>query len=87
MELENCFFDTDDFVQTNKKLGEGAFGKVYVVENQNEDVLYAAKKKKKNSYGIFSSHDQMRLLRESFILHILNHPAIVKFHAINFHSF
>lgn len=47
MELENCFFDTDDFVQTNKKLGEGAFGKVYVVENPNEDVLYATKKKKK----------------------------------------
>lgn len=52
-------------MQTNKKLDEGAFGKVYVVENPNEDVLYAAKIM--NTYGIFSSHDQMMLLRESFI--------------------
>lgn len=52
-------------MQTNKKLGEGAFGKVYVVENPNEDVLYAAKIM--NTYGFFSSHDQMMLLRESFI--------------------
>lgn len=85
MEFENCFFNTDDFVQTTKKLGEGAFGKVYVVESQNDDILYAAKII--NTSGVLSSHDQMMLFRESFILHKLDHPAIVKFYGINFHSF
>ena len=85
MEFESCFFDTSDFEPTNKILGEGNFGKVFVVESINEDTQYAAKIIKTN--GVFSSRDQIMFLRESLILHKLNHPAIIKFKGINFHSF
>lgn len=85
MEIEDCFFDTSDYEVTNKKLGEGTFGEVYVVENQTSDKLYAAKII--NTNGFFSSRDQLMFLRESLILYKLDHPAIVKFFGINFHSF
>lgn len=85
MEIEDCFFDTSDYEMTNKKLGEGAFGKVYVVESENSDILYCVKII--NTNGAFSSRDQNVFLRESLILHKLSHPSIVKFYGINFHSF
>ncbi|KAK8834998.1 Talin-1 [Tritrichomonas musculus] len=85
MEIEDCFFDTSDYEMTNKKLGEGAFGKVYVVESENSDILYCVKII--NTNGAFSSRDQKVFLRESLILHKLSHPSIVKFYGINFHSF
>lgn len=85
MDFENCFFDTDDYKQTSKKLGGGTFGNVYVVTNIKNEIEYAAKII--NTQGIFSSQGQMMFLRESLILHQLSHPAIVKFYGINFHSF
>ena len=85
MEIETCFFDTSAYTVTDKKLGEGAFGKVFVVKSKTGEELYAAKII--NTTGIFSSRDQMLFLRESLILHKLNHPSIVKFYGINLHSF
>ena len=85
MDFKKCFFDTANYELTNKLLGSGVFGKVYVVKNVDNDELYAAKII--NSRGFFSSHDQEMLLRESLILCKLNHPAIVNFFGINFHSF
>lgn len=70
---------------TNKKIGEGAFGKVYIAENQSQDTQFAVKIISNN--GELSGHDQMMFLRESLILRKLKHPAIVKFIGINFHSF
>lgn len=85
MDFEGAFFDTVDYEETNKVLGVGSFGKVFVVKNVDNEELYAAKII--NTRGVFSSHDQTMLLRESLILHKLDHPAIVKFIGINFHSF
>lgn len=84
MEIEDCFFDTTDYEMTTKLLGKGSFGKVYVVKNQTNELLYAAKII--NTNGVFKSRDQLLFLRESLILHKLNHPSIVKFYGINFHS-
>ena len=72
MEFENCFFETSDYEITNKKLGEGSYGKVYVVRGQKDVFLYAAKII--NTQGVFLSHDQMKFLRESFILRRIDHP-------------
>lgn len=79
------FFDTNNYKPTKTKLGEGSFGKVYVVKNVNDGIKYAAKILTTN--GMFNGHDQMTFLRESLILYKLDHPAIVKFHGIYFHSF
>ena len=85
MELEDAFFDTSDYELTGTKLGEGAFGKVYLVKNIEDDQLYAAKII--NIQGDYSGKEQMKLIRETAILHKLDHPAIVKFYGINFHDF
>lgn len=85
MDFEGAFFDTTKFEPSNKKLGEGKFGKVYLVKNNEDDVAYAAKIINPN--GMFSGKDQLMFLREAQILHKLRHPAIVKFYGINFHSF
>ena len=85
MDFDGAFFDTSDFIMTKQKLGEGKFGKVYVVVKESDDTKYACKII--NINGVFSGHDQMLLMRESLILHKLNHPCIVKFYGINFHSF
>ena len=85
MEFEGAFFDTSNYELTSEKLGEGTFGKVYVVNRLSDMTQYAAKMI--YSYGMFSSHDQIMLLRESMILYKLDHPCIVKFYGINFHSF
>lgn len=85
MDLSSTFFDTDKFVNTNKKLGKGSFGEVYVVKDKVENIEYAAKII--DTQKVFSGQDQMMFLRESLILHTLNHPAIVKFYGINLHEF
>ena len=85
MDFEDCFFDTEKYTLTNTKLGEGTFGKVYVVERIDDESQFAAKII--SPFGMINSHDQMMFLRESFILRKLDHPALVKFFGINFHSF
>ena len=85
MNFEGAFFDTDNYKMTNQKLGEGQFGKVYVVKSFIDEIKYAAKIISTN--GVFSGRDQMLFMRESLILHKIKHPSIVKFYGINFHSF
>lgn len=77
MELEGAFFDTNQFDHTNKKLGEGSIGKVYIVIS----------KKDNTQFFLNTGKDQRMFIRESEILHKIHHPAIVKFYGINFHSF
>lgn len=85
MEFEGAFFDTDNYDLTSSCLGTGSFGSVYVVKSKIDDKEYAAKII--NPKGMFTGKDQLKFLRESQILNKLNHPAVVKFFGINFHSF
>ena len=84
MELEGVFFNTTDYELQKKKLGEGAFGTVYVAKNLIDKQLYAAKLI--HSPEGMSGHQQMLFLRESLTLNKLNHPSIVKFKGVNFQS-
>ena len=85
MELEEGFFDTTDYKQTDEIIGKGTFGTVYLVEKIEDKKKCAAKIL--NLPTILSGRDQFKLMRESTNLKNLNHPAIVKFYGINFHSF
>ena len=84
MELEGVFFNSTDYELQKKKLGEGAFGTVYVAKNLIDKQLYAAKLI--HSPEGMSGHQQMLFLRESLTLNKLNHPSIVKFKGVNFQS-
>lgn len=85
MDIGDCFFDTQDYIQINKNLGEGSFGKVYVIKSKDSENLYAAKSIKPQC--IFTNYQQTLFLRESLNLSKINHPAIVQFYGINLHSF
>lgn len=85
MDFEDAFFDTSDFTLSNKSLGKGAFGEVFIAERIEDKKKFAAKII--FSKGLMNGPDQHKFLMEAQILHKMNHPAIVKFHGINFHSF
>lgn len=85
MEAEGVFFNSNDYKIQSKKLGEGSYGTVYVAENTTSKQKYAAKII--NVENGFDGYEQMLFLRESLILHKLDHPSIVKFMGINFQSF
>ena len=80
------FFDTDDYEITARELGRGTFGIVFVAKRKIDGKEFAAKIIL-SKIGTFNGEDQYKFLRESQVLSTLNHPAIVKFHGINFHSF
>ena len=82
---KELFFDTEEFEDTKEKLGEGTFGKVYIVNSLKDKQQYAAKII--NSSNMKDPESQFLFMRESQILHKLNYPSIVKFFGINFHSF
>lgn len=84
MEFEGAFYNTVDFNLTNKKLGEGGFGRVYVIQSVKDNRNYAVKII--NTDQGFDGTQQMQLMRESMILHQLHHPCIVRFYGINFQS-
>lgn len=85
MNFDGVFFNTSDFELTDKSLGKGAFGKVYIVKNNKDDKEYAAKIIEVEDF--FNGREQMLFLRESLILYNLHHPSIVHFIGINFQSF
>lgn len=78
MDLEGIFFNTKDYELSDKEIGKGAFGTVYIVTN---------KKNPKFLEDGFDGYEQKILLRESLILHKMKHPFIVKYAGINFRSF
>lgn len=83
--FEDIFFDTREFELTNRILGSGAFGTVYLSYNINDGKEYAAKIISTNNE--FDGSEQMKLMRESMLLKKLHHPSIVKFVGFNFQSF
>ncbi|KAK8870882.1 hypothetical protein M9Y10_008780 [Tritrichomonas musculus] len=83
MEFEDAFFQINEY-KLGEELGEGSFGNVYIAENVNDHQKYAAKII--NTDAGFDGREQMLFLRESFLLHKLDHPSIVKFKGINFRS-
>lgn len=84
MEIESLFFDTDDYELTNRKIGEGSFGGIFLVNN-HENKFFVAKIF--NESSSFSARDQMVIIREALLMKNIDHPAILKFYGINFHSF
>lgn len=85
MEAEGAFFNTSDFVLQKQKLGQRSYGTVFIAKNVQDKQEYAAKVL--NMEQGFDGHEQLLFLRESLILHMLDHPAIVKFIGINIQSF
>ncbi|KAK8849869.1 hypothetical protein M9Y10_018456 [Tritrichomonas musculus] len=84
MDLEGCFFNTNNYQLTDELLGTGTFGSVYIARDLDGET-YAAKII--DIQDNFNGEQQNLLLRESSILHKLDHPAIIKFIGINFQSF
>lgn len=87
MDFEGAFFNTQDYELTEKKLGKGSFGTVYLSKNIKDNQLYATKFINSDRLAQFTGQQQMLFMRESLILHKLHHPAIVKFFGINFQAF
>lgn len=56
-----------------------------MVKRNDDEKEFAAKII--NTNGSFNGKEQMMFMKESMILHDLDHPSIVKFWGINFHSF
>ena len=85
MDFEGVFYNTLDYEIIDEPLGKGTFAEVYLTRNINEpDKLFAIKIF--NTDKGFDGDKQMKFLRESLILHNLNHPSIVKLKGINFKS-
>jgi len=64
----------EDFV-IKKMIGKGSFGKVFLVENANDQHLYAMKCIRKD---VILEHDQLENIRlEKDILNTINHPFLV----------
>lgn len=84
MEIKGLFFNTKDFKLSDEKIGKGAFGTVYLATNKDKQQFAA---KILNIEDDFDGDEQLLLLRESIILHKMNHPSIVKYGGVNFRSF
>lgn len=87
MNFDDIFFEISDYNQPNHLLGQGTFGKVYIIENKNDKKRYAVKIFNINPEIGFTGENQKDFLRESTILQKLDHKSIVKFVGINFQSF
>lgn len=84
-EVENIFFNTNDYVITNKELGHGSFSTVYLAKKISDNKNYSVRIIKEED--LFKGYEQMILLRESILLNRMNHPFIIKFFGLNFQSF
>lgn len=83
MEKGSLLFNIKDF-KNIKQIGEGSFGIVYLFENIYDGTQYAAKVLQVDDE--ITEKDKELIMRETSILKILNHPAVVKIHGINFNS-
>lgn len=81
IELEDVFYNLDDYEKLEDEIGEGAFGEVFKTKKKSDGTIYAIK----ILYNIESikGRGQMIFLREALALKSLKHPCIVKFYGIN----
>lgn len=85
MDTEEIFVNLNELTSAGRNLGEGGFGKVFIVKNKNTNEEYAAKELDASSY--FLPQAQKLLLREAINLSRLHHIAIVQFKGFSFISF
>lgn len=79
IELKDAFIKLDEYKKIGKKIGEGAFGKVFTIEKESDENVYAIKIVKTNFNGL----DIINFIREALAIKSLKHPCIVKFYGID----
>lgn len=84
MDFKGIFFNPQDFTLTERKLGKGTFGTVYVIIHNGDNKEYACKIIKNDT--MTSDNEQTLIMRESMILSVLDHPSILKFIGLSFRS-
>lgn len=85
MNVDDLFFNTSDYDPINYKnfIGSGSFGNVYLIEKKGEKFAIKILKDEIE----FDGNHQKNFIRESLILHKLNHPLILKLKGINLKSY
>lgn len=81
--LPNHIIDLDEF-KIVEKIGEGMFGKVYLVEEIQTKKLFAAKVIKD---GYSNSDEQRKLFQEISSLACIKNPAVLLFYGFNLNDF
>lgn len=71
------FLDLSQF-QKKKKIGEGGYGKVYIVEDKSTKKIYAAKISKKE-FEEATPKEMLDLSREVNIISKMKHPSVLEF--------
>ncbi|KAK8890640.1 hypothetical protein M9Y10_035422 [Tritrichomonas musculus] len=74
---DDKFLDLSQF-KKKKKIGEGSFGKVFIVEDKSTKKIYAAKVSK-NEYQEATPKEMLNLSREVNIISKMEHPSILNF--------
>ena len=81
-QLEDLFISADDFeVHKERQLGEGSWAAAYIARRLSDNKQFVAK-----IYKTFGKNDQKLIMRAALANQILEHPAILKFYGISFHS-
>ena len=83
--LDDAFFELDDYKLVGDPVGEGSYGKVYIVEKKSDKKTYAAKIASAKS--VEKGKGQRLFMRETMLMKMMKHPAIVRFYGLNFNSF
>ena len=65
MDFEGAFFNTQDYELTEKKLGKGSFGTVYLSKNIKANQLYATKFINSDKLAQFTGQQQVLFMRDS----------------------
>lgn len=84
MFFKNIFFNSNDYTTTDKKIKNGTFGTVHIINNKFDHLEYCAK-----FLHIEENTDQNEetiLIQEFYTQSTLIHPSIVKILGINFRS-
>lgn len=84
MFFKNIFFNSNDYTITDKKIKNGTFGTVHIINNKFDHLEYCAK-----FLHIEENTDQNEetiLIQEFYTQSTLIHPSIVKILGINFRS-
>ena len=84
--FDDAFFELEDYQITGETIGKGAYGEVYKVRNLSDKKIYAAKISSP-SKEMRQGKNQKLFMRESMLMKMMKHPAIVGFYGMSFNSF